>query len=80
MYWRVHSVFIKEVYFPEVDRNGINIEFTVKKHKAKDEDLRPRRVLNLCHETIETFTQAMRKQLLVLTVLRFCRRVSHRRS
>ena len=51
----------KEVYFPwGVDRNGINIEFTVEKHKAEDENYDREEFLNLCETTIESFTQAMR--------------------
>ena len=52
-----------EVYFPwGVDRNGINIEFTVE----KEHDGRKMRTwergefIELCRETIEEFTQAMR--------------------
>ena len=53
----------KEVYFPwGVDRNGINIEFTVEKNtKRKMKTYGREEFLNLCRETIETFTQAMRK-------------------
>lgn len=53
----------KEVYFPwGVDRNGINIEFTVEKNtKRKMKTYDREEFLNLCRETIETFTQAMRK-------------------
>ena len=53
----------KEVYFPwGVDRNGINIEFTVEKNtKRKMKTYEREEFLNLCRETIETFTQAMRK-------------------
>ena len=53
----------KEVRFPwGVDRNGINIEFTVEKktgRKMKSYDRED--FLNLCSETIEVYTQAMRK-------------------
>ena len=52
----------KEVYFPwGVDRNGINIEFTVEKssgRKMKSYDRQE--FLDLCEETIEEYTQAMR--------------------
>ena len=52
----------KEVYFPwGVDRNGINIEFTVEKltgRKMKTYDRAE--FIQLCKETIETYTQAMR--------------------
>lgn len=53
----------KEVYFPwGVDRNGINIEFTVEKNtKRKMKTYDREEFLNLCRETIEAFTQAMRK-------------------
>ncbi len=53
----------KEVYFPwGVDRNGINIEFTVEKNtKRKMKTYERAEFLKLCEETIETFTQAMRK-------------------
>ena len=53
----------KEVYFPwGVDRNGINIEFTVEKNtKRKMKTYGREEFINLCRETIETFTQAMRK-------------------
>ena len=52
----------KEVYFPwGVDRNGINIEFTVEKNtKRKMKTYGREEFLNLCRETIEEFTQAMR--------------------
>ena len=55
----------KEVYFPwGVDRNGINIEFTVEKNtKRKMKTYDRAEFLKLCEETIETFTQAMRKLL-----------------
>ena len=52
----------KEVYFPwGVDRNGINIEFTVERitgRKMKTYDRAE--FIQLCKETIETYTQAMR--------------------
>ena len=52
----------KEVYFPwGVDRNGINIEFTVEKNtKRKMKTYDRAEFLKLCQETIEEFTQAMR--------------------
>jgi valyl-tRNA synthetase len=52
----------KEVFFPwGVDRNGINIEFTVeKKHGKKMRTYDRGDFIDLCRETIEDFTQAMR--------------------
>ncbi len=52
----------KEVYFPwGVDRNGINIEFTVEKNtKRKMKTYDREEFLQLCETTIESFTQAMR--------------------
>ena len=52
----------KEVYFPwGVDRNGINIEFTVEKNtKRKMKTYDREEFLKLCETTIESFTQAMR--------------------
>ena len=52
----------KEVYFPwGVDRNGINIEFTVEKNtKRKMKTYDRAEFLELCKSTIEEFTQAMR--------------------
>lgn len=52
----------KEVYFPwGVDRNGINIEFTVEKNtKRKMKTYDRAEFLELCKQTIEEFTQAMR--------------------
>lgn len=52
----------KEVYFPwGVDRNGINIEFTVEKNtKRKMKTYDREEFLALCKTTIESFTQAMR--------------------
>ena len=52
----------KEVYFPwGVDRNGINIEFTVEKNTDRKMKTYDRaEFLKLCEETIEEFTQAMR--------------------
>ncbi len=53
----------KEVYFPwGVDRNGINIEFTVEKNTGRKMKTYDRaEFLKLCQETIEEYTQAMRK-------------------
>ena len=53
----------KEVYFPwGVDRNGINIEFTVEKNTGRKMKTYDRaEFLQLCEETIEEFTQAMRE-------------------
>jgi len=53
----------KEVYFPwGVDRNGINIEFTVEKNTDRKMKTFDRaEFLRLCEETIEEFTQAMRE-------------------
>jgi valyl-tRNA synthetase len=53
----------KEVYFPwGVDRNGINIEFTVEKNTGRKMKTYDRaEFLDKCAETIEEFTQAMRK-------------------
>ncbi len=53
----------KEVYFPwGVDRNGINIEFTVEKNTGRKMKTYDRgEFLQLCKETIEEYTQAMRK-------------------
>ena len=53
----------KEVYFPwGVDRNGINIEFTVEKNTGRKMKTYDRaEFLRLCEQTIETYTQAMRK-------------------
>ena len=53
----------KEVYFPwGVDRNGINIEFTVEKKTGKKMKTYDRsKFLDLCKETIEEYTVAMRK-------------------
>ena len=52
----------KEVYFPwGVDRNGINIEFTVEKNTDRKMKTYDRaEFLKLCEETIEKFTQEMR--------------------
>jgi len=52
----------KEVYFPwGVDRNGINIEFTVeKKTKRKMKTYDRAEFIALCAEIIEEFTQSMR--------------------
>ena len=51
-----------EVYFPwGVDRNGINIEFTVEKNTGRKMKTYDRQeFLDLCEETIEEYTQAMR--------------------
>ncbi len=53
----------KEVRFPwGVDRNGINIEFTVEKKTGRKMRSYDRgEFLDLCSETIEEYTQAMRK-------------------
>ena len=52
----------KEVYFPwGVDRNGINIEFTVEKNTGRKMKTYDRaEFLKLCEETIEEYTQSMR--------------------
>ena len=52
----------KEVKFPwGVDRNGINVEFTVEKNTGKKMKTYDRaEFLKLCEETIEEFTQSMR--------------------
>jgi len=52
----------KEVFFPwGVDRNGINIEFTVERNSGKKMKTYDRaEFLKLCEETIEEYTQAMR--------------------
>ena len=52
----------KEVYFPwGVDRNGINMEFTVEKNtKRKMKTYDRAEFIDLCRETIEEFTKAMR--------------------
>jgi len=53
----------KEVFFPwGVDRNGINIEFTVERQTGKKMKTYDRgEFIALCQETIEEFTQAMRQ-------------------
>lgn len=53
----------KEVRFPwGVDRNGINIEFTVEKKTGRKMRSYDRaEFLELCSDTIEEYTQAMRK-------------------
>lgn len=53
----------KEVYFPwGVDRNGINIEFTVERNtKRKMKTYDREEFLELCKTTIEEFTRAMRQ-------------------
>ena len=52
----------KEVLFPwGVDRNGINIEFTVEKKTGKKMRTYERgEFIDLCKETIEVYTQEMR--------------------
>ncbi|MFQ3321695.1 MAG: valyl-tRNA synthetase [Candidatus Thalassarchaeaceae archaeon] len=52
----------KEVFFPwGVDRNGINIEFTVEKSTGrKMRSFERSEFLDLCSKTIENFTQEMR--------------------
>ncbi len=52
----------KEVKFPwGVDRNGINVEFTVEKNTGKKMKTYDRaEFLKLCESTIEEFTQSMR--------------------
>jgi len=53
----------KEVFFPwGVDRNGINIEFTVEKNTGRKMKTFDRaEFLDLCESTIEEYTQAMRE-------------------
>ncbi len=53
----------KEVFFPwGVDRNGINIEFTVEKNTGRKMKTFDRaEFLDLCRDTIEEYTQAMRE-------------------
>ena len=53
----------KEVYFPwGVDRNGINIEFTVEKKTGKKMRTFERgEFIDICRDTIEEYTQAMRE-------------------
>lgn len=53
----------KEVYFPwGVDRNGINIEFTVEKKTGKKMRAFERgEFIDICRDTIEEYTQAMRE-------------------
>ena len=53
----------KEVFFPwGVDRNGINIESTVEKNTGRKMKTYDRaEFLKLCEDTIEEYTQAMRK-------------------
>tara|TARA_B100000459_G_scaffold10014_1_gene5552 strand:+ start:147 stop:2612 length:2466 start_codon:yes stop_codon:yes gene_type:complete len=53
----------KEVYFPwGVDRNGINIEFTVeKKTGRKMRTFERGEFIDICRDTIEEYTQAMRE-------------------
>ena len=59
---RCQRLLGKEVYFPwGVDRNGINIEFTVeRKMERKMKTFGRAEFLDLCAETIEEYTQAMR--------------------
>ena len=60
---RSHRLLGKEVFFPwGVDRNGINIEFTVEKNTGrKMKTFERAEFLDLCRETIEEYTQAMRE-------------------
>ena len=53
----------KEVYFPwGVDRNGINIEFTVeRKHNRKMRTFDRAEFIDECRTTIDEYTDAMRK-------------------
>ena len=53
----------KEVYFPwGVDRNGINIEFTVeKKTGRKMRTFERGEFIDICRDTIEEYTQSMRE-------------------
>ena len=53
----------KEVYFPwGVDRNGINIEFTVEKKTGKKMRTFNRGdFIDICRDTIEEYTQSMRE-------------------
>jgi len=53
----------KEVKFPwGVDRNGINVEFTVEKKTGKKMRTYERsEFIDLCYETIEEYTKSMRK-------------------
>ena len=53
----------KEVFFPwGVDRNGINIDFTVEKNTGrKMKTFERTEFLDLCRDTIEEYTQAMRE-------------------
>ena len=52
----------KEVKFPwGVDRNGINVEFTVEKNTGKKmKTFEREEFLKMCEDTIEEFTQSMR--------------------
>ena len=52
----------KEVFFPwGVDRNGINIEFTVeKKHKRKMRSFNRSDFIRECKETIDEYTEEMK--------------------
>ena len=53
----------KEVYFPwGVDRNGINIEFTVeKKYKRKMRTFNRNEFIEECKKTIDEYTEAMKE-------------------
>ena len=59
---RSQRLLVKEVKFPwGVDRNGINVEFTVEKNTGKKMKTYDRaEFLKLCETTIEEFTQSMR--------------------
>ena len=59
---RTQRLLGKEVKFPwGVDRNGINVEFTVeKKHGRKMRSWERGEFLELCRETIEGYTREMR--------------------
>ncbi|MEC8877700.1 MAG: class I tRNA ligase family protein [Candidatus Thermoplasmatota archaeon] len=59
---RTQRLLGKEVKFPwGVDRNGINVEFTVeKKHGRKMRSWERGEFLDLCRETIESYTREMR--------------------
>ena len=62
----------KEVLFPwGVDRNGINIEFTVEKKTGKKMRTYERgEFIDLCKDTIEVYTQEMRHTAKRANVLR----------
>ncbi|MDP6489451.1 MAG: class I tRNA ligase family protein [Candidatus Poseidoniia archaeon] len=59
---RTQRLLGKDVKFPwGVDRNGINVEFTVeKKHGRKMRSWERGEFLDLCRETIESYTREMR--------------------